>query len=70
MLSKEDEVKLWSSGGMGVKIPKIPAFYVVSLRGGAELQNLKPSQLTWHINPDKYVYNENVSKNCSQASSC
>ena len=55
---------------MGTKTPKAlqtAAFYLVgkmfSLRGGAELRNVKLSQLKRETNPDRYVYTENVSKN-------
>ncbi len=49
VLSKEDEQRLWAKGVMGTATPKSlqnAAFYIAgkmfSLRGGAELRNLKP----------------------------
>ena len=32
-------------------------------RGGVELRELKLSQVQRHMNPDRYIYSENVSKN-------
>ena len=69
VLSNEDERKLWDTGVMGTKNPKAlqnAVFYIVgkhfSLRGGAELRNLKRSQIVRFHNPDRYVYHEHVSK--------
>ena len=63
-----DEEKLWRSGVMGMKTPKAlqnAAFFIVGkmfcLRDGVELRELKPSQVQRHMNPDRYIYSENVS---------
>jgi hypothetical protein len=70
VLSKDDEDKLWRSAVMGTKTPKAlqnAAFYVMgkmfSLCGGAELRNVKISQLKRETNPNRYIYTENVAKN-------
>ena len=70
IVTKEEELKLWTSGVMGVDTPKSlqnAAFYIVgkmfSLRGGVEHRSLKLSQISRMSNPDQYVYHENVSKN-------
>ena len=70
IIIKEDEVKLWTSGAMGLDSSRSlqnAAFFIVgkmfSLRGGAEHRLLKLSQITRMANPDQYVYHENVSKN-------
>lgn len=34
-----------------------------SLRGGVELRNVNTSQIKIELNPDRYVYTENVAKN-------
>ena len=58
--------------GTGVMAPKTPmlskmqCFYCgqhFSLRDGAELRNLKPSQVVRYHNPDRFVCHEHVSKN-------
>ena len=68
-LSKDDERKLWDSGVMGTTTPRAlqnAAFFIVGkmfcLRGGNELRNLKLSQIVLLHNPDRYEYNEHVSK--------
>ena len=72
VLTTDDEERLWKSGVMGTKTPKAlqnAAFFIVGkmfcLRGGVELRELKPSQIKRHTNPDRYIYSENVSKNCN-----
>ena len=67
IVTKEDKMKLWTSGVMGLDTPKSlqnAAFYVVgkmfSLRGGVEHRSLKLSQITRMSNPDQYIYYENV----------
>ncbi len=64
---QEEEIKLWSSGVMGLHTPvalQNAVFYTIGkmfcLRGGQE-QRL--SQFTRYQDPDHYVYHENVSKN-------
>ena len=46
-------------------------FYIVgkqfSLRGGAELRNLKRSQIVRFHNPERYVYHEHDSKNSNSS---
>ena len=68
-LSKDDEKKLWDSGVMGTTTPRAlqnATFFIVGkmfcLRGGNELRNLKLSQIVLLHNPDRYEYNEHVSK--------
>ena len=68
-LSKDDEKKLWDSGVMGTTTPRAlqnAAFFYVGkmlcLRGGNELRNLKLFQIVLLHNPDRYEYNEHVSK--------
>ena len=70
IVTKDDKLKLWTSGVMGLDTLKSlqnVAFYIVgkmfSLRGGVEHRSLKLSQITRFSNPDQYVYHENVSKN-------
>ena len=69
VFTAEEEDQLWESGVCGLNSPTAlqnAAFYVVGkmfcLRGGAEHRELKKSQLHRYINPDRYVYIENVSK--------
>ena len=57
---------------MGTKTPKAlqnAAFFIFGkmfcLHGGIELRELKPSQVQRHMNPDRYIYSEDVSKNCN-----
>ena len=51
---------------MGVSNLQNAAFYIVGkmfcLRGGTELRNLRPSQISRMNDPNQYVYNEYVSK--------
>ena len=68
IVTKEDEMKLSTSGVMGLDTLKSlqnAAFYIdgkmFSLRG-VEHRSLKLSQITRLSNPDQYVYHENVSK--------
>ena len=70
VFSKDDELRLWDSGSLGVSNPKSlqnGVFYTVGkmlcLRGGVEHRALKLSQLQQRTQPDHYIYSENVSKN-------
>ena len=51
----------------GRRPPKLFKMVIVGkmfcLCGGVELRELKPSQVHRHMNPDRYIYSENVSKN-------
>ena len=69
IVTKEAELKLWTSGVMGVDTPRSlqnAAFYIVgkmfSLRGGVEHRLLKLSQISRVSNPDQYVYHETYLK--------
>jgi hypothetical protein len=69
-LSNDDEGKLWDLGVLNVTTPlgllRAVFFYCgkcFCLRGGAEHRNLALSQLERGHEPDKYIYQENSSKN-------
>ena len=69
-ISNEEEETLWNSGVFNTNTPLgllRAVFYYngkcFCLRGGQEHRELGISQLTRHQKPDRYVYNENSSKN-------
>ena len=70
VITPDEEMKLWSSGVMGLHTPaslQNAVFYTVGkmfcLRGGQEHRSLRISQFIRLQEPDRYVYHENTSKN-------
>ena len=72
VLTKDEENTLWERGVLGVHTPQAllnATFFLngknLALRGGKEHHELKFTQFQRLVNPDRYVYTENGSKNRS-----
>lgn len=70
VITPEEEDKLWCSGAIEITSPKALGrciFYYLRkafcLRGGVEQREHKPSQFVRGVDPDRYTYIENGSKN-------